>query len=387
MHAPLRVLVGSLAAGVLPDAAAAPPAGTVILDLGADHPSSTGLVELNLWTEDDVVTAARVVVGAMHRGAEKLFEVRDYRQIGMLADRHDWQAPFFGELGVALVCERLLGLEVPPRASWLRTLLAEHTRILSHLGFLAFVADRLAGAPDLRPLREELREQTRRLTGNRIHPMVARIGGLNVDADGGWLREEAALMARVRIAVERTDAALAEPSSSGWAAGVAPVDVGTVASFGLGGVLARASGVDLDLRRTPSSLPYAELAQLLRPPPVTDGDARARFRAQLAEVVDACGLVQVCTGRLADLTGPVEVRLGKIVKLPEGEAYLALESPLGVAGFFVVSRGEKTPWRFKLRTPSFSNAAALERVLIGVPVVDLEVALASVGYVVGDIDR
>src|SRR3954463_12916215 len=121
---------------MLPDAAAEPPAGTVLLDLGADHPSGAGLLELRLWTEGGGVTAAEVVVGALHRGAEKLFEVRDYRQIGMLADRHDWQAPFFGELGVAMVCEQLLGLEVPPRAVWLRTLLAEHTRLLSHLGFL-----------------------------------------------------------------------------------------------------------------------------------------------------------------------------------------------------------------------------------------------------------
>ena len=186
MHAPLRVLVGSLASGVLPNAAAGPPAGTLILDLGADHPSSTGLVELDLWTDDGVLTSARVGVGALHRGAEKLFEVRDYRQIGMLADRHDWQAPFFGELGVALVCEQLLGLEVPVRASWLRVLLAEHTRVLSHLGSLTAVAARLPGAPALPPLREALREQTRALTGNRVHPMVARVGGLAQDLPAGW---------------------------------------------------------------------------------------------------------------------------------------------------------------------------------------------------------
>jgi NADH-quinone oxidoreductase subunit D len=217
--------------------------------------------------------------------------------------------------------------------------------------------------------------------------MVARIGGLSVDADDGWLGAETALMARVRTAAEQTDAALAGAQGSGLGSGVAPVDAGTVAAFGLGGVLARASGVDLDLRRTPTSLVYDELLPLLRPAPGIDGDARTRFRVQLAEVVDACAMVEACAARLADLPGPVEVRLGKIVKLPEGEAYLALEAPLGVAGFFVVSRGEKTPWRFKLRTPSFSNAAALERVLVGVPVVDLETALASVGYVVGDIDR
>ncbi|SDR76824.1 NADH dehydrogenase subunit D [Friedmanniella luteola] len=385
MHVPLRVLVGSPAVGVLPDAATAPADGTVVLDLGADHPSSTGLVELDLWTEDGVVTSARVVVGALHRGAEKLFEVRDYRQIGMLADRHDWQAPFFGELGVALVCEQLLGLEVPVRAAWLRLLLAEHTRLLSHLGFLTALAARLPGAPALAPLREALREQTRRLTGNRVHPMVARIGGLAVDADVDWLAGETALTARVRAAAERTTALLAADPSLG--SGVAPLEAGTVAAFGLGGVLARASGVALDLRRAPSPLPYAGLAALLRPAPSTAGDARARWAAQLAEVVDACALVDACAARLADLDGPVEVRLGKIVKLPEGEGYLALEAPLGVAGFFVVSRGEKTPWRFKLRTPSFSNAAALERVLVGVPVADLELALASVGYVVGDIDR
>ena len=128
-HQRLRVLVGSLAPGVLPATQPAKlPAGTILLDLGPEHPSGAGLIELRLWTENDVITTARVVVGAMHRGAEKLFEVRDYRQILMLADRHDWQAPFFGELVVALVCEQMMGLAVPERAVWLRTLLAEHTK-------------------------------------------------------------------------------------------------------------------------------------------------------------------------------------------------------------------------------------------------------------------
>ena len=95
-HKPLRVLVGSLAPGVLPSTQPAKmPTGTILLDLGPEHPSQAGLIELRLWTQDDVITTARVVVGAMHRGAEKLFEVRDYRQILMLADRHDWQAPFW----------------------------------------------------------------------------------------------------------------------------------------------------------------------------------------------------------------------------------------------------------------------------------------------------
>ena len=115
MPTPLRVLVGALGPGRAADRrdASRRPPGTVLLDLGPEHPSGTGLVELRLWVEDGVVTEASVVVGALHRGVEKLFEVRDYRQILMLADRHDWQAPFAAELTVALTCEQLLGLEVP----------------------------------------------------------------------------------------------------------------------------------------------------------------------------------------------------------------------------------------------------------------------------------
>ena len=123
-----------------------------------------------------------VVVGAMHRGVEKLFEVRDYTQILMLADRHDWQAPFAAELTVALTCEQMLGLEPPVRAGWLRTLLAEHTRLLSHLGFLGWLPHRLGTDAGVPALREALRGQTLALTGNRVHPMLNRVGGLAADA-------------------------------------------------------------------------------------------------------------------------------------------------------------------------------------------------------------
>src|SRR4051812_45105506 len=165
----------------------------------------------------------------MHRGAEKLFEVRDYRQIGMLADRHDWQAPFFGELGVALVCEQLLGLEVPLRATWLRTLLAEHTRLLSHLGFLGPLAQQAELAAAQRLLRERLREQTRQLTGNRIHPMVARIGGLAADADPTWLAAEAALLPSVHELASRLEAWLLEADPAVTGVGTAHVADDTVA--------------------------------------------------------------------------------------------------------------------------------------------------------------
>src|SRR4029450_5834483 len=154
----LRVLVGSLAPGVLPSTHPAKlPAGTIMMDLGPEHPSNAGLIELQLWSEADGITPARVTVGAIQRGAQKLFEVRHYRQILMLADRHDWQAPFFGELAVALACEQMMGLAGPERAVWLRTLLAEHTRILSHCGFLGYVTHRMGANAGLRHLARGVR--------------------------------------------------------------------------------------------------------------------------------------------------------------------------------------------------------------------------------------
>ena len=220
MHEPLRVLVGSLGLGALPSARASePPKGTILLDLGSEHPSQAGLIELRLWTEDGVISRAEVVVGAMHRGAEKLFEVRDYRQILMLADRHDWHAPFSGELLVALACEQLLGLTVPDRAVWLRTLLAEHTRILSHCAFLSYVSPRAGGAVDLAGLREGCASQTLLLSGNRIHPMINRIGGLAADADDHWLRAERQVAARAAAAGEQLAAMIDS-------AAVRPADIG-----------------------------------------------------------------------------------------------------------------------------------------------------------------
>jgi NADH-quinone oxidoreductase subunit D len=281
----------------------------------------------------------------------------------------------------------MMGLAVPDRAIWLRTLLAEHTRILSHCSFLSYVAHRIPGAPGLRRLREDLRNQTLRLTGNRIHPMATRIGGLAADADDAWLQAERQIARQAARVAEVVLTMIESPPFAGLTRGVGLLDVKTIQQFGVSGPAARASGVDLDLRLQLPYLAYPELAGLIAAPEHRSGDAQSRLSVLAQEMAISASLVSACIDRLQDLPGPVCVRLGKIIRVPEGEAYLAIEAPLGIAGVFLVSRGEKTPWRLKLRTPSFNNVSSLERALVGVPTEALEGTLASIGYVVGDLDK
>ncbi|NLT29784.1 MAG: NADH-quinone oxidoreductase subunit D [Propionibacterium sp.] len=379
--ADLKVLVGSPAAGLLPGREL--PDGTLLLDLGPDHPSRAGLLELDLWLDGDTIAAADVRVGALHRGVEKLFEVRDYRQVLMLANRHDWHAPFAGELVVALAVEDLLGLVVPERAVLLRMVLAEHTRIASHLGFLGWPARRVPDIAPLLPIREALRGQLLALTGNRVHPMITRLGGLAVDATGAWLAAEVTATADAARWADALLSAMAAHSPA--ASGVVPVPAGVIDGYGLSGPVARAAGVDLDVRRLTPYLDYARHVPS-RTPTVTN-DAPGRLRQLAAEVVASAELIATLVDRLADTPGPVEVPLPKVIKVPEAETHVATEAPLGRAGCHLVSRGQATPWRLRLRTPSAATVSALPALLPGCPVAELEGALASLGYVVGDVDK
>ena len=359
------------------------------LDLGPDHPSRSGLVEIVCRLNGDTVAEAEIRPGAGHRAAEKLFEVRDYRQVLALANRHDWQAPFVGELGAVLTMEQALHLVPPPRATWLRTVLAELARLHSHLGSLSAVPSVLAPDPvlarRLHDARDALRELVADLSGNRVHPMLCRLGGLSTDADPGWLdaaaelaREIAPLGPLVRDAILAAD----------LPRGVAVIDGGLARTYGVTGPAARAAGVDTDLRRTAPYLAYRYLP-LATPPPDRDhtGDAVARLLTWADELTETASLLEAAAEGAARVDGPVSVKLPKVLRVPVGDTYHAVEAPLGRAGWWLVSRGEKVPWRLKLRTPSFANMAALEAVLPGTRTHDLALAVASVGYVAGDLAK
>jgi len=369
----------------------------LVLDLGPHHPSMHGALRLRLRLEGDRIVEADPLVGYLHRGAEKLFEVRDYRQILVLANRHDWLSAFSSELGVVLAVERMLGMEVPARATWTRTLLAELNRVLNHLMFLGGHPAELGSpttarvVPHALSARERVQTVMEEMSGGRVHYMFNRVGGLREDLPRGWLGRVSAAVAEVRGRLgELGDGLLGDDVFRARTRGVGVLPAALVDAYGVSGPVARASGVDLDLRRDDPYLAYAELLGpgLLRVPTRPEGDCLARFEVLLEQASVALDLADACVERLDALpVGPVNVRLPKIVRPPEGSTYAWTENPLGINGYYLVSHGEKTPWRLKLRSASFNNVAVLTDLLPGCRVADLVAVLASMFYVVGDIDR
>jgi NADH-quinone oxidoreductase subunit D len=360
--------------------------GPDTIALGADHPTLDGLPTIAVAVRDGVVRAAEWIPGTVHRGAEKLFESRDYRQILMLVDRHDWLSASCSEIGVAVGVERALGLAPPPRAQDVRILLCELTRIGHHLAFLAPLPGDLpvGWRAHAWAWRGEVLDLLEVATGHRVHPMFCQVGGVRADVDAGWVAAVRAGADRWEAALPTLDAApLHEELAAGYA-GVAVLTARDALAVGASGPVARASGIDLDLRRDDPALPYPTFEVPLR----TAGDARARVELLVAELAVSLGLVRWAAERLAASAGePVAVRLPKVVRVPEGTSYTWTENPGGINGYLLVSRNERTPWRLKLRSAGFGNAQALGGALPGTPVGALPAAIAGFLLVCGDVDR
>ena len=307
----------------------------------------------------------------------------------LLANWHDWLSAFCSELGIALAVERMLGIDVPPRATWARTLLAELNRVLSHLAFLGSFP--VEGAPTAYYAfdeREAVLRVMEEMTGGRMHFMATQVGGLKQDLPQGWLDRVSSTTTYVRGRLGPFDALVADPAFVARTRGVGVLDRDVAASYGVSGPVARASGLDLDLRRDEPYLAYADLADVLRVPTRSQGDALARVEVLLDQVRVSLDLVDACADVLrAHEPGPIHVRLPKVVRAPEGHTYVWTENPSGINGYLLVSRGEKTPWRLKIRSASYANVAALGAMLPGAALGDVVTILASTFYVVGDIDR
>ena len=364
----------------------------MVLNIGPQHPSTHGVLRLRLVVDGERIITAEPVIGYMHRGAEKLFEVRDYRQIIVLANRHDWLSAFSNELGVVLAVERMLGMEVPDRAVWARTLLAELNRVLNHLMFLgSYPLEVGAITPIFYAFRERetIQRVMEEISGGRMHYMFNRVGGLKEDLPAGWLRRVRAAVADVRVKMADLDTLIRRNEIfRARTRGVGVLSREQILQYGVSGPIARASGVNLDLRRDEPYLAYGQLQDVLRVVVRESGDCLARFECLLDQVYASLDLADACLDRLDALPiGPINVRLPKVLKAPEGHTYAWTENPLGINGYYLVSRGEKTPWRLKLRSASFNNIQVLAELLPGTLVADMVAILGSMFFVVGDIDK
>ncbi|TMK87498.1 MAG: NADH-quinone oxidoreductase subunit D [Actinobacteria bacterium] len=360
----------------------------MILNIGPQHPATHGTLRVVANLDGEQVVWADVVCGYMHRGYEKLTEVRTYPQITTLVNRIDWLSSFANEVPFILAAEKLMEIEAPPRAQYIRTILFELARIANITLFIGTMgADLGAITPVFYAFRDRERvlNQIEAVTGGRFHPNFDRIGGLKDDLPRGWIDETKAVMNRVREFCDELEELLMgneifQARTRGI--GVIPAEVGL--SYGLSGANIRASGIDWDLRRD-QDLPLAwkDLDWKVWTHP--DGDSFARFWVRLQETREASKMVdQMLDGLPA---GSIQAKVPRIIKVPAGEAWVHTENPLGEMGYYIVSQGGLGPFRCKIRSASFNNVSVLPWVLRGTYVPDIITILASLYFILGDIDR
>ncbi|MDQ3569580.1 MAG: NADH-quinone oxidoreductase subunit D 1 [Actinomycetota bacterium] len=358
------------------------------LNLGPQHPATHGTLRIVVRLDGEQVVWAEPVCGYMHRGYEKLCEVRSYPQITTLVNRIDWLGHFANEVPFILAAEKLMEIEAPPRAQWLRTIFFEMARIANISLFLGDMGVQLGA---LTPVfyafrdREYVLNLMEAVTGGRFHPNFDRIGGLKDDLPKGWVGEAKGVMGRVRAFCDQMEELLMgneifDRRTRGI--GVIPASVGL--EYGLSGANIRASGVDWDLRRDEDS-PLAWKHCDWKVWTHLDGDSFARYWVRLQEVREATKIVEQLLDGLP--AGSIQAKVPRIIKVPAGEAWVHTENPLGEMGYYVVSKGGLGPFRVKIRSASFNNVSVIPWVLRGVYVPDVITILASLYFILGDIDR
>ena len=384
----------------------------MVLNMGPQHPSTHGVLRLQLDLDGETIVGCRPDIGYLHTGIEKEFEVKTYQQGVTLTDRIDYLAPLSNNLCYCLAVEKLLGLEMPPLAQWTRVMLTELTRINSHLIWLGTHAlDIGAMSVFLYCFRE--REEILRIfemySGQRMMTSYFRIGGLALEPPRGWqhrvgkfihafpacVDEYEDLLTHNRIWVERTR-------------GVGRLALEDMLDLGVTGPMLRAAGLNWDIRKDE---PYSGYEQFDFVVPVrTENDVYARYLVRMEELRQSARIV---TQALEGMPGgrwtadaphvvlPDREKMKtqmealiyhfKIVTegfpVPAGEVYQAIESPRGEVGYYVVSDGTARPWRVHVRGPSFGNLQATAAMVNGTLIADLIASIGSMDFVLGDTDR
>jgi NADH-quinone oxidoreductase subunit D len=370
------------------------------LNIGPQHPSTHGVLRLVARVDGERCHDIKPVIGYMHRGYEKLSEVRTYPQITTIVNRIDWVAGYANEVPFIVATEKLMEVEVPERAQYIRLILTEMARIASHLIFMASYPLEL-GAPT--PLFFALRERERVLdllegvTGGRFHPNFNRIGGVKPavgagpttkktpqDLPAGFYAETREAMEHVQEVCDEIEDLVAGNEiilARTKGIGILPPEV--AASYGVSGPNLRASGVPFDLRKVEDYLPYDRFD--FDVVVGENGDCWDRWWVRFQEIREAAKIIIQAIDGIP--SGPLRAKVPKIIKVPKGETYVRAENPKGEMGYYLVSEGGQGPYRLKIRSASFSNISILPWILEGVLVPDIIAIMGSLDFVLGDVDR
>ena len=398
--------------GPHPETVSEAPARRLVLNMGPQHPSTHGVLRLVLELDGETVVRAEPEIGFLHTGIEKECEQKLYHQVVTLTDRVDYLAPLSNNLCYCLAVEKLLGLEVPPLARWMRVMLTELTRLNSHLVWLGTHAlDIGAMSVFLYCFRE--REDILRIfemfSGQRMMTSYFRIGGLAVEPPRGWHRAVQNFIQAFPSRLDEYEELLTQnPIWLRRTKGIGYVSLEDLLDLGVTGPMLRAAGLAWDIRKAE---PYSDYDKFdFDIPTRTESDVYARYQVRLEEMRQSARIVrQALEGmpsgpHVADAPGivlPDREKMKtemealiyhfKIVTdgfpVPPGEVYQAIESPRGELAYYVVSDGGARPWRVYMRTPSFGNLQALPAMIEGGLIADVVAALGSMDFVLGDVDR
>lgn len=387
---------------------------TMTINMGPQHPSTHGVLRLVLELDGETVVKTTPHIGYLHRGVEKLSEYRTYHQVIPLTDRLDYLAPMSNNLGYVLAVEKLLGItdQIPERAKVIRVMLAELTRIKSHLVWLA------CHALDIGAMtvfiycfreREHVMQMYEKISGARMTSNYFRVGGLSADLPDGFEKEVRDFIDAMPGHIDMYEGLLT--GNKIWQkriCGVGVISGEAALDIGITGGSLRGSGIDWDLRR---DHPYSGYEDYDFNVPVSDGcDTWARYKVRLDEMREACKIVRQTLDKLKP--GPILADVPKVCLPPKkdvvetieglihhfkiitegfkpevGEVYQSVEAPKGELGFYLVSDGSGRPYRMKIRPPSFLNLQALPQMIQGRLIADVVAVIGTLDIVLGDIDR
>jgi NADH-quinone oxidoreductase subunit D len=362
-------------------------ASELVINMGPQHPATHGVLRVKLRLDGEKVLGSEAVIGYLHRGVEKIAENRTYAQFAPYTDRMDYVAAVTNGMGYVEAVEKLMGVELPPRAQYTRMILAELQRIASHLLWLGTHAlDLGAMTPVFYTFREreEILKIFEKYCGARLTTHAFRIGGLQYDLYDAFEKEVTnfcdyflpkideyeALLTKNRIWLKRTK-------------GVGVLLPDDAIALGATGPVLRGSGVKWDVRK---AQPYEAYDKVEFEIPIGEnGDTYDRYIVRLQEMRQSVRIIRQSVERLAP--GSIMGKVGKVIKPPVGEVYHSIEAPKGELGYFVVSDGSTHPYRVRVRPPSFVNLQALDTMIRGHLVADVVAVIGTLDIVLGEVDR